>query len=1205
MIRKIITALLCLSFSCQQAGFAQVALDTVRIPAGSPSFDADTFRPAHLRYLTYDGFSPTVDVQFDNGDAQATDARASGLQVLKYFLTGLALPDDSFWVNLRPDSPGEMIDDNLALTDLGKILLEADLQLKKDTAAHTSPKTREGREYWDKLYKKTEELFGQQTPDIPTLCRPWIVPGEIIVRDTGGSAYIYKATLKVMLEQDYLKGTAAYEFKDDRLRQLNEYSGQLMRELIIPQMTREINSCRRYAALRQVYYSLILAAWFKEKFKGGAGEYAAMIDTKNLDNLVSRLPWKKEEYYDAYTRSFRQGEYRLQETVTSVSGQATRSYFSGGISLPLSGKTLANGGIRQRMQKLVCSLKNDFVPLKSTRWKVFLTKGGLRLEEAVRGRTSTGKAKPALTDGGTAASQRYLDDIDLAKQQGIIQGGRLSEGLQVQALKYSHLPSSNAQTGLGELNTRELSGTGTRLLKMILGREGPEPVRAMELGPGAGRALANMKDLADEARREIKIEVVSLIPVATKFMLNASWRELSAAARQAQRDWKRISLDSALELRVQGEPVFKELSAPFIEKEYIDQFWNVNPGTTFDIIYDSFGDFFYSIRQKNGLQRSLDKVFSWMNAESIFLCDAVSTEPQHRLVSEATIPGDMVGIISTEDAGLIVVHKQGSYYKKLSTYLSPAIRAGKKENLYVVDSFKGVTDILNGERGELSCQTMMDWQFRDRVIAALNNRQLADKVREYASDFPVYFSKQAQRNELDALCFQILAEGLNKDKAGGPGAQDGGQDFEAPDSFPGAVTVEDYKKDIEDAVDKNLITYYGSRAAYSADSFSHLSWEERNAGLSSWNTRGLSKNGRMLLTAILQDKNNGVAARAIDLGAGAGKACADMYDLAKLQKKELRIETISLVPVAPRFMLRASWQELFAAASAAHRDVSAIALDFSFGLQKSGMRVFEISQEPYIQREYIGEFLDERIQPGTFDFILDSYGGFHYSSVRQNGLQPSLDKVFSLMGTDSIFLCDYDHFWAAISRLAVIPLGMVGVRSDVDNSLIFLNKQGRPYKKISGYLERLPPLSGGKKNFYVADFDELIGILLETGRGLYDEGERADTSAPGGIDLRGIPGKTKKIVDASGTSRIYAADASLDLDKELQRIEKMVSGGLQPSVQRLGEFAAACRIKEETAGYTEALLTCIAGILRMEETKAQPTEQELRELLVSLEENPV
>ena len=281
-------------------------------------------------------------------------------ELLKYFFIGLTLPNSSFWVNLRPDAPDNIIDEDLAKTDVGKILLEADLNLKKDTSNWTSPQTPEGKAYWDKLYQKAGELYGTENITIPTLTRPWIVPDEIILRESPDtSAYIYKATLKVMLEEDYLKSqghqvakspnqlskpnyqplTSNYTFADPRLKELNQYSTQLIKELIIPKLTREINSSRRYAPLRQVYYSLILAQHFKKKFINKSGPYSSLIDSRDLTNLTSPEPWDKRTYFKEYQKSFQEGEYNLKANQSTAYGQVIRRYMSGGLELGNAGSS--------------------------------------------------------------------------------------------------------------------------------------------------------------------------------------------------------------------------------------------------------------------------------------------------------------------------------------------------------------------------------------------------------------------------------------------------------------------------------------------------------------------------------------------------------------------------------------------------------------------------------------------------------------------------------------------------------------------------------------------------------------------------------------------------------------------------------------------------------------------------------------------------
>ncbi|PIS34049.1 MAG: phosphoglycerate kinase [Candidatus Omnitrophica bacterium CG08_land_8_20_14_0_20_41_16] len=336
MWRKISSILVSLCLVFQQLGFASIATElnlAGHLSRMSGGFVQDRFRPVHIRFFSYDALNDNIKVMLDKGDVKELKGdqfNASTKELLNYFLVGINLPSDKFWVNLRPDSQDNIIDDYLARTDVGKIMLETDLQLKKDTAQFTSPETPEGKEYWNRLYQKAEELYGYQEVTIPTLTRPWIVPNEIIVRQTKDSAYIYKATLKVMLEQDFLKDSSVYNFKDERAKTLNEYSSQLIRELIIPKLTKEVNLSKRYASLRQVYYSIILSRWFKSHFTGQAGKYASRIDRKDLTGLTSVAVWSKSTYFEAYKKSFAQGEYNIKETVRTPTGQVIRSYFSGG-----------------------------------------------------------------------------------------------------------------------------------------------------------------------------------------------------------------------------------------------------------------------------------------------------------------------------------------------------------------------------------------------------------------------------------------------------------------------------------------------------------------------------------------------------------------------------------------------------------------------------------------------------------------------------------------------------------------------------------------------------------------------------------------------------------------------------------------------------------------------------------------------------------
>jgi len=345
---KVIALFICFSLLFEQSGFAQIAgqLDiSGQIVAFRNSFVQDKFRPLHLRYLQYDSKLNNFKMLLDKGNLKTLSdvfVEQSTKTLLDYFLVGVSLPNDAFWVNLRPDDQENIIDPLLAQTDIGKILLEADVQLKKDTARFTSPETPEGKDYWNRLYKKAGEVFGSQNVTIPTLTRPWIVPDEIIIREANDNAYIYKATLKVMLEEDYLKGSVIYNFEDERAKELNVYAAQILREKIIPKLSQEINISKRYAGLRQVYYSLILAQWFKQKFVHQNSLYSNLIDRRNLAGLTSKEAWSKTMYFQQYQKSFKNGEYNFKIPVSTAGGQVVRSYFSGGIMLGTGENSIAS-----------------------------------------------------------------------------------------------------------------------------------------------------------------------------------------------------------------------------------------------------------------------------------------------------------------------------------------------------------------------------------------------------------------------------------------------------------------------------------------------------------------------------------------------------------------------------------------------------------------------------------------------------------------------------------------------------------------------------------------------------------------------------------------------------------------------------------------------------------------------------------------------
>lgn len=146
MKRKILSMVLALGLLLQQVGYAQLALDASKYLTVSQAVVADSARPLQMRYFSFDAHTNRLGFLIDKGDVKAKKEQERQAQELfNYFLVGVSLPNESFWVNLRPDSPNNIIDEYLAQTDVGRVLLEADLQLKKDTASLTSPQNPAGK----------------------------------------------------------------------------------------------------------------------------------------------------------------------------------------------------------------------------------------------------------------------------------------------------------------------------------------------------------------------------------------------------------------------------------------------------------------------------------------------------------------------------------------------------------------------------------------------------------------------------------------------------------------------------------------------------------------------------------------------------------------------------------------------------------------------------------------------------------------------------------------------------------------------------------------------------------------------------------------------------------------------------------------------------------------------------------------------------
>ncbi|MEW5896050.1 MAG: hypothetical protein AB1650_09900 [Candidatus Omnitrophota bacterium] len=337
-----------LSFSLilsNTAGYAQPAPGLVMPEPGVMVNASMPFEPALLKGVTLHEENPfEFDFIVDSGNTNFNDEELS-LEVeklIRYFVASVTIPGDSLWVNLSPYEEDRIIAAALGKTELGRDMLTQDYLLKQLTASLIYPETDLGKIFWEKLYKQAYERYG--TTELPKdlFNKVWILPDKAEVFEKNNTVYITKSSLKVLSDADYLAlrkntGNSSAGHVNEETRQLSSLSSDIVRELIIPEIEKEINQGENFAPVRQIYNSLILAKWYKEKIKDSllAETY---VDQNKIDGVDLEDDAIKQKVYDQYLLAYEKGVYDyVKDEYDPSSGQfIPRKYFSGGIE----GKTI-------------------------------------------------------------------------------------------------------------------------------------------------------------------------------------------------------------------------------------------------------------------------------------------------------------------------------------------------------------------------------------------------------------------------------------------------------------------------------------------------------------------------------------------------------------------------------------------------------------------------------------------------------------------------------------------------------------------------------------------------------------------------------------------------------------------------------------------------------------------------------------------------
>jgi len=341
--------------------------DEFRLPAPGVMVDlSPKFNPIVLKGIKLDPKNPFrfhfyVDtgnsLPLRAGGGNEEELKAESAKLIKYFLASLTIPEKDLWVNLSPYEKDRIVPQEFGQTEMGRDLLAEDYILKQITASLIYPESHLGKEFWTKVYAQAEAQYGTTNIPINTFNKVWIVPDKAVVYENGGAAFVLENHLKVMLEQDYL--SMQKHMNDNslplvgRVREgggINALGSQIIREIVIPALTKEVNEGKNFSQLRQVFYSLILATWYKKKIKDSILN-KVYSDRKKIQNLLYQKPNQDlsspnvligdpEHIYQQYLKAFKKGVFNYIKEEPSFpppggegqgGGRMPRKYFSGGV----------------------------------------------------------------------------------------------------------------------------------------------------------------------------------------------------------------------------------------------------------------------------------------------------------------------------------------------------------------------------------------------------------------------------------------------------------------------------------------------------------------------------------------------------------------------------------------------------------------------------------------------------------------------------------------------------------------------------------------------------------------------------------------------------------------------------------------------------------------------------------------------------------
>ncbi|GIM89362.1 nucleic acid/nucleotide deaminase domain-containing protein [Paractinoplanes toevensis] len=266
------------------------------------------FSSVQLRYVTDGGTSGNT-YSFETGTTPGQESKDGTDQIYgagEALDTWMAVEPSRFWVNLNPSQPDKVIDQYLGKTEVGRVLLEADLELKRAWTRFQDPKTAVGLEYWNRM----TGLDG-------ACIRQWIVPRTATIREEGDRLYILEAPLEVKAEAFDFTIPSDPSFKCPANP---DPSMKVYNDLLLPELNKAVNNAPEFKDLRRVYISRVAAEWYRDRMTADGRAAAEGIDSNDVSTLERADDWSPTDVFNQYLKEIYGTTYELPNGVKVTTG---------------------------------------------------------------------------------------------------------------------------------------------------------------------------------------------------------------------------------------------------------------------------------------------------------------------------------------------------------------------------------------------------------------------------------------------------------------------------------------------------------------------------------------------------------------------------------------------------------------------------------------------------------------------------------------------------------------------------------------------------------------------------------------------------------------------------------------------------------------------------------------------------------------------